>query len=350
MHHEQFLMGTKLNIFFIFLSFLSILFIPTSHYSQVLGPGYQTVVKFEYQYSDYFNYTYPDPIHFEFPDNVYVQPLPYISSFPEHRFLAKVSQYFGFYTNLGLRYQRGILDDQIQQNIYNATLRHELSDLYSVSGAYQYMELNNSENDTLDYSGHMLELGGKFNFAGAIHIEPSYSYYTSSYFSPEAVSGGGHFLTLKLRQALSPALAVQMKYSYLVVDFTSTGGGQDYYHANTFTLWLSQWLPTQTAVHMLGRYYRDSYKTVSFSPGLEVVQYVKWNIILHLSYRYYHNKPIVSSFLERIRGESFTTNAISAILDYRFSANPKIGLKYRFYTSNQNIDMNTYLISLEQVL
>jgi hypothetical protein len=337
-------------IFFTYTVFILILCFPLIIFAQLLGPGYQTVVKFEYQYSDYFNYTYPDPIHFEYPDNVYIQPSPYISSFPEHRFLAKISQYFGFFTNLGLRYQRGILDENIQQNIYNAKLSHELSDLYSIAGAYQYMQLDSRESDTLSYSGHMAELSGKFNFAGAIYIEPSYAYYSSSYFSPEAVSGGGNFIGLKLRQALSPALAVQLKYNYLVVDFTSTSGQEDYYHANTITLWLSQWLPTQTAVHMLGRYYRDSYKTVSFSPGVEVVQYVKWNIILHLAYRYYHNKPAVMSFLERIRGDSFTTNAVSAILDYRFTANTKIALKYRFYTSNQNIDMNTYLISLEQVL
>ncbi len=343
-------MKNKTDIIFIIAGFLIFLFISTNLYAQLLGPGYQTVIKFEYQYSDYFNYSYPDPIHFEFPDNIYVQPRPYISSFPEHRFLTRISQYFGFYTNLGLRYQRGILDDKIQQNIYNAKLTHELSDLYSVRGAYQYMEINNRDGDSLNYAGHMLELGGKFNFAGAIHIEPSYAYYTSSYFSPEAATGGGHFITLKLRQALSPAMAVQLKYSYLVVDFTSINGEADYYHAHTFTFWLSQWLPTQTAIHMLGRYYRDSYKTVSFSPGLEVVQYVKWNIILHLSYRYYHNRPAIESFLERIRGNSFTTNAASAILDYRLSANTKVALKYRFYTSNQNIDMNTYLISLEQVL
>jgi hypothetical protein len=343
-------MKSKAYIIFTFALSSIFFFISKNLQAQLLGPGNQTVIKFEYQYSDYFDYTYPDPIYFEYPDKVYSQPQPYISSFPEHRFLTRISQYFGFFTNLGLRYQRGILDNKTQQNIYNAKLTHELSDLYSVTGAYQYMELNSQQNDTLSYAGHMLELGGKFNFAGAIYIEPSYAYYTSSYFSPEAVSGGGHFINLKLRQALSPAMAIQVKYNYLLVDFTSTTGEQDYYHANTFTVWVSQWLPTQTAIHMLGRYYWNSYKTVSISPGLEVVQYLKWNTILHLSYRYYHNKPTVESFLERIRGNSFTTNAASAILDYRISANTKIGLKYRFYTSNQNIDMNTYLISLEQVL
>ena len=340
------------KIYIIYTISCSFLFlgIPKNIYAQLLGPGYQTVIKLEYQYSDYFNYSYPDPILYDYPDVIYFQPQPYIASFPEHRFLAKISQYFGFFTNLGLRYQKGILDDNIQQNTYNATLTHELSDLYSVTGAYQYMEVDNQENDTLDYAGHMLELGGKFNFAGATYIEPSYAYYTSSYFSPEAAAGGGHFITLRLRQALSQALAVQVKYDYLSVNFTSINGQENYYHANTLTIWASQWLPTQTAFHVLGRSYWDSYKTFSISPGCEVIQYVKWNIILHLSYRFYHNKPIIESVLQRIKGNSFTTNAASVILDYRLSANTTIGLKYRFYTSNQDIDMNTYLISLEQVL
>jgi len=326
-----------------------ILLIPGNTYGQLLGPGYQTVIKLEYQYTDYFNYTYPDPILYEYPDMIYLQPQPYIASFPEHRFLTKISQYFGFFTNLGLRYQKSILDKNIKQNIYYAALTHELSDLYSVSAAYQYMDLKNQQSDSLSYGGHMLEIGGKFNFAGAIFIEPGYAYYTSSYFSPEAASGGGHNISLRLRQALSPAMALQVKYDYLAVDFTGTRGDENYYHANTLTLWISQWLPTQTAVHMLGRYYWDSYKTYSISPGLEVIQYVKWNIILHLSYRFYHNKPQVESTLQRLKGDSFTTNAASVILDYRFTANTTIGLKYRFYTSNQDIDMNTYLISLEQV-
>ena len=144
-------MRYKTYNFFTFAVICTVLLNWPNLFAQLFGPGYQTVVKFEYQYSDYFNYSYPDPIHFEYPDNVYVQPTPYISSFPEHRFLTRISQYFGFFTNLGLRYQRGILDDQIQQNIYNAKLSHELSDLYSISGAYQYMELNNEKSDTDDY-------------------------------------------------------------------------------------------------------------------------------------------------------------------------------------------------------
>jgi len=90
--------------------------------------------------------------------------------------------------------------------------------------------------------------------------------------------------------------------------------------------------------------------TRSYSPALEIVHYIDWDVIARLSYRYYHNKPQEEEFLQRIKGGSFSTHALSAILDYSFSVNTRVQLKYRYYTSDQNVDMNTYLISLEQIL
>ena len=75
--------------------FLLLLSVTKASYSQLLGTGFQTVIKTEYQYSDYIKYTYPDPILYEYPDVLYYQPSPYFSSFPEHRFLTKITQYFG---------------------------------------------------------------------------------------------------------------------------------------------------------------------------------------------------------------------------------------------------------------
>ncbi|UCE07206.1 MAG: hypothetical protein JSW07_04005 [bacterium] len=318
-------------------------------YSQLLGSGYQTVIKTEYQYSDYFKYTYPDPILFEYPDQLYFQPLPFIVSFPEHRFLTRITQYFGFKTSLGLRYQWSQLDKNNRQRFYNFRLEHELNDQFSVMGTYQFMNLN-SKSDTLDYSGHTFEIGGKFNFAGAIHIEPSFGYYTSGYFSPNAKKGGGYTIMLNLRQALGTTTALQFKYYYLKVDFTTELDKHEKFDSNTVTIWLSQYLPTETALHLSGRFYWNTLKTYSFSPGFEVIQYVDWKTILHLSYRYYQNRPKSELFLQRIKGDTFATHAISAILEYSYSANTKIFLKYRFYTSDQSVQMNTYLIGLEQIL
>jgi len=319
-------------------------------YSQLLGSGYQTVIKTEYQYSDYFHYTYPDPILFEYPDQLYFQPAPFLASFPEHRFLTRVTQYFGFNTSLGLRYQWSQLDKNNRQSFYNFRLDHELNDQFSVMGSYQFMSLDNKNEDELDYSGHILEIGGKYNFAGAVHVEPSLSYYTSGYFAPNAKSGGGYTAMLNLRQALGRATALQIKYYYLKVDFTTELDKNEKFDANTLTIWLSQYLPMETAIHLSGRFYWNTQQTQSFSPSLEVIHYLSWQTILHVSYRYYKNRPQTEAFLQRIKGETFSTHAISAILEYSFSANTKLQLKYRFYTSDQQVQMNTYLVGFEQIL
>ena len=333
----------------VFFSLLTFFFKLDNLHCQLLGSGYQTVIKTEYQYSDYFKYTYPNPILFEYPDQLYFQPLPFIAGFPEHRFLTRITQYFGFKTSLGLRYQWSQLDKNNRQNFYNFRLEHELNDQFSLMGSYQYMSLNNN-NDDLDYAGHTFEFGGKFNFAGAVHIEPSFSYYTSGYIAPNAKKGGGYTAMLNLRQALGRTTALQLKYYYLKVDFTDELDNREKFDANTVTIWLSQYLPSETAIHLNGRFYWNTVKTQSFSPGLEVIQYLSWKTILHVSYRYYKNRPKTESFLQRIKGDTFSTHAISVIFEYSLSANTKIDLKYRFYTSDQNLQMNTYLIGLEQIL
>ena len=343
------MMQLKIKIFLLLP--LSIFFFEANKlYSQLLGLGYQTVIKTEYQYSDYFNYAYPDPILFEYPDQLYFQPAPFIASFPEHRFLTRITQYFGFKTSLGLRYQRSQLDKNNRQSIYNFRLDHELNDQFSVMGSYQFMSLDNKNDDASDYSGHTFEVGGKFNFAGAVHIEPSIGYYTSGYFSPNAKSGGGYTATLNLRQALGRTTALQIKYYYMKVDFTTEPGKNEKFDSNTLTIWLSQYLTTETALHLSGRFYWNTQQTQSFSPGLEVIQYVNWKTILHLSYRYYKNRPKSEVFLQRIEGDTFSTHAISAIAEYSLSANTKIHFKSRFYTSDQDVQMNTYLIGWEQIL
>ena len=318
-------------------------------YGQIFGAGYQTIIKTEYQYSDYNKYTYPDPILFEYPDVPYFQPLPYISAFPEHRFLTKITQYFGFSTSLGIRYQRSHLDQNNQQGIYNFRLTHELSDQYSVISAYQYMDLKNNDATGSDYSGHMFEIGGKFNFAGAVYLEPSYGYFTSGYVTAGTDQGGAHSLTMKLRQALTRTTAIQAKYNYFYIDYSTTDLKQEKFFANTLTLWLSQYLPTETAVHLSNRFYWNSSETKSFSPSIEFIQYLDWKTIVHLDYRFYRNEPKEETFLQRISNDSFSTHSCSAILEYSFTVNTKIWLKYRYYTSDQNISMNTYLFAIEQV-
>ncbi len=338
----------KIKIFFIFL-LLMLLFNVNDLRSQLLGSGYQTVIKTEYQYSNYFKYTYPDPVLYEYPDVPYFQPLPYIFAFPEHRFLTRITQYLGFKTSMGFRYQRSHLDKNINQHIYNARFNYEINDQYSVMATYQFMDLKNNTKAGSNYSGHMFEVGGKFNFAGAVHIEPSYGYYTSGYVTAGTKQGGAHSITLKLRQALRSTTALQVKYNYFYIDYSTLEKKEEKFYANTLTVWLSQYLPTETALHLSNRFYWNSTKAKSFSPAFEVIQYLNWKAILHLNYRYYHNKPQEEAFLQRISGDTFSTHSWSAILEYSFTVNTKIWLKYRYYMSDQDVSMNTYLIALEQI-
>lgn len=329
---------------------LTVLFaIAQAGFGQIFGAGYQTVIKTEYQYSDYNKYTYPDPILFEYPDVPYFQPLPYISAFPEHRFLTKITQYFGFSTSLGFRYQRSSLDQYNRQGIYNFRLTHELSDQYSIMGTYQYMDLKSESQDGDSYSGHMFEIGGKFNFAGAVLVEPGYGFYTSGYVAAGTDQGGAHSLTLNLRQALTRTTALQAKYNYFYIDYSTLDLSKEIFFANTLTVWLSQYLPTETAIHLSNRFYWNSSETRSFSPSIEFIQYLNWKTIVHVDYRYYRNEPQEQDFLQRIKGDHFSTHSCSAILEYSFTVNTKIWLKYRYYTSDQNISMNTYLFAIEQV-
>jgi hypothetical protein len=331
----------------IYLPILIFLICFSELYGQLLGPGYQTIIKLEYQYSDYIDYTFPDPVLYQYPDVAYRQPRPFILFFPEHRFLTRLTQYFGFKTSLAMRYQWSDLDENIRQKIYNTRLSYELNDEFSVMGGYQYMSLENYVSTLDSYSGHMVEIGGKFNFAGAIHLEPSYAYYTAGYFSPLAEGGGGHSFLFKYRQALTSSTAFQLKYNFLLIDFSTINENQEF-NSQTATIWLSQYLPTETAIHLSTRFYWNTVDTKSYAPALEITQYITWNIILHLGYRYYVNNPGTEDFLERIKGLTLTTIAFSGILDYSISVDTKIQLKYRYYVSNQDITMNTYLFSIEQ--
>lgn len=317
---------------------------------QLLGEGRQTVIKTEYQYSDYLKYTYPDPILFEYPDVPYFQPQPFIATFPEHRVLTKVTQYFGFDTYLGLRYQWGYLDDNTRQRIYNTQLTHELNNQYSIMGSYQFMQLDNLTQAENSYSGHMMEVGGKFNFAGATHIEPAIGFYTSGYVAANAESGGAIAFSLKVRQALTTSTAFQLKYYLFNVNYTMPGQKKETFQSNTLTCWLSQYFPFEAALHFSTRFYWNSQETYTFAPEIEFIKYFRWNFIFHLAYRYYHNEPGNIDFLQRIQGDFFATQAISAIFDFSFTANTSMQLKYRYYTSNQDVRMNTYLIGLEQIL
>jgi hypothetical protein len=188
----------------------------------------------------------------------------------------------------------------------------------------------------------MWDGGVKYDFGGFFRIEPSLSLYWNDVSGAQQKSQS---YTLKLRQALTNTTALQTKYNYFHAQ-----GGQGF-SFNTVTLWLSQWFQSQTALHLSFRYHWDTQQGQSLAPGLEVGQYLNWATTLNVSYRFFtmENDDPASTFYQQITGDSFDSNSFSVILNRTQWTNTTLILKYRYYTCNQDVRMNTYLFSVEQV-
>lgn len=301
--------------------------------------GNFTQVKLEYQYSDYLDYTYPSPILFEYPGQDYRQPMPYIADFPETRALMKVTQGLGFNDVIHLKYQYSDLDRDKNQELFNAKYVRNLSASTEahVSGQLTW--------GTGGFLSRMIEAGGKVDWSGFVLAEGSYGYYYNQVDTAGGSTSDAHSVELKLRQALSRSTAFQVKYAYFFADGTNAD-----FFSNTLTFWLSQYLPTRTAVHLE---WRESWNGLQFrsgSSGLEIDQYLSWATILSLRARFYRGIPRDPLQLELISGNYYQSWSLSGILSHHLFAETVIMLKYRYYWSDQNIQMNTFLIGLEHIL
>jgi len=301
--------------------------------------GNFTQVKLEYQYTDYLDYTYPSPILFEYPNQDYRQPVPYIADFPENRALAKVSQGFGINGVLHTKYQYSDLDRNKWQQLFNLKYVRNLS---SSTEAHVAGQITTGSDNFL---GKMIEVGGKVDWAGFVLLEGTYAYYSNKANTTGASSGDAHSIELKLRQALSRSTALQVKYGY----FFSGGNAPDFF-SNTLTIWLSQYLPTKTAVHLEWREHWNGQHYRSWSPGLEIDQYLSWAMVFSLRGRFYQGLPEDPIQLQSLQGAKFDSYSVSAILSHHLLAETVVMLKYRYYWSDQDIRMNTYLIGLEHIL
>jgi|GEM_PF-1425362 len=330
-----------------------------------IGPNfdYYTKVKFEYQYSDYLDYSWPSAIEYAFGEHPFSQPNPLLASFPEHRWLTKVTQAFGSNIELQLMYHYSFLGKNYftaedgsrsqwnkSEHLYNSRVNYKVKDNLLLNGTVQYStatgnQLYSASAETADLTGWMFDAGCDWDFAGFVRVEPSVSFFMNEIAGSKT---NAQSMNLKLRQALSNTAAFQVKYSYFHTDPIGNQAGLEY---QTVTGWLSQWLPTQTAIHLLYRYHVDNQNAVSNGPGIEISQYLDWATIMTLSYRNYrmNNDDPASNFRQAISGDKFTSDAYSLILSRTFWNDTVIGVKYRYYTTNQNVRMNTYLISLEQV-
>lgn len=331
------------------LSIILVLIVPIVSFA--IGPNfdYYTKLKLEYQYTDYFEYKWPHYIEYIYGESDFSQPAPFLSKFPEHRFLTKITQAFGPDWELQVKYQYGFLGELYEydnsgdftkgddlEEIYNARLEYKINDNFTVNSSAQYTTTS------IDLTGWMGDWGFKYDYGGFFMIEPSLSFYWNE-------AGGSkqkaQSYNLKLRQALTNTTALQVKYNHF------NASGENGFHFNTLTTWLSQWLPTQTALHLSLRYHWDSLDGESYAPGIECIQYLNWATQLHLSYRFFtmSSDDSEAAFYDQITGDSFDSNSFSIILKRNMWADTDIMVKYRYYGSNQDTDMSTYLIGIEQV-
>jgi hypothetical protein len=109
---------------------------------------------------------------------------------------------------------------------------------------------------------------------------------------------------------------------------------------------LSQFLPTQTAVHGNLRLYDNSMGIRSMAPSLEIAQYLNWATILRVKYRFYANdsENVHLGEEEVIIPDNLKSHAVSVQLNREMTPDLLVYAKYRYYKSNLRIEMNTYLL------
>jgi hypothetical protein len=83
---------------------------------------------------------------------------------------------------------------------------------------------------------------------------------------------------------------------------------------------------------------------------LEIDQYLNWASTLTLRARYYRGIPEDPMQLAALKGGKFNSWSLSGIISHQLFAETIVMLKYRYYWSDQDIQMNTYLIGLQYLL
>ena len=298
---------------------------------------YATKVKFEFQYTDYNSYRYPAPISPVYPETEFTQPEPYISDFPEMRSLVRITQIFGPLTALQLRYQYSDLTAEYNQRLYYAQLARDVSDMTNVNFAYHYIEQPGN------FTGYMLAVGCRHDQAGWLLAEGSLSYFRNK-------SSDGNLIhtyspLLSIRYALNRTTAVVGRWE----SFWSEGEVAST-TTNVYSVYLSRFLPTQTAVHLAARFYDNTAGIESVSPTIEVAQYIRWNLTLRLTYRYSNIQYDEEASAGVVEDDEIRAQSLRAFLMWQLNADLKLHLKLRRYISDQDIRMNTYLLGFEYLL
>ncbi|MFH0991589.1 MAG: hypothetical protein V1799_16405 [bacterium] len=318
----------------------AILFSP----SPVTAQGYddafemRSKLKVEVQYADYGEYEYPEPILYQYGLSPYQQRYPYIVNFPERRGLIKFSRLVSSETVLGFKYQFSDLREDVKQHLFETKLTKTLDIGIIGIAAAQLLR------DSRGFSAVQYGTGISWEPNAITLFQGDIQYY---YRGDAASSVGGRLGTanarLKFRQVLTLSTALQAEYS-----FYNAAGNSLKFNSQSLALWLSQFFKTQTAIHVNGRFYTNTMGIQSFSPSLEIAQYIDWATVLWLKFRYYTNESRNVSFGEQgvYIPNGLRSTSVSAQVNHELTPSLLVYGKYRYYKSNLNIQMNTYLTGL----
>ncbi len=181
-----------------------------------------------------------------------------MANFPEKRALIKFTRLVAENSALGIKYQYSDLKQDARQHFLEAKITQTITDETIALASVQFLR------DSRGYSAFQGGVGTLWDINALTSIQGDVQYF---YRGPEAAIVGGRMGTvnarMKFRQVLTLSTALQFEYSF----YDAKGEGLKF-SSHTAALWLSQFLPTQTAVHLNMRVlyeYNGNYIGGSFS-------------------------------------------------------------------------------------
>lgn len=318
--------------------------LPFIFVASVLAQGYDDTfemrnkIKVELQYADYGEYEYPEPIVYRYGVNEYLQNYPYIVNFPEKRGLVKFTRIIGNTTAASIKYQFSELREGINQHLGEVKFTKNMGSAFIGLISGQFI------NDTRKFNAYQPGLGFQWQISPYTILQGDAQYYIRG---KDAEPVGGEMKAvnarIKIRQVVTVSTALLLEYVFYNAD-----GENLQFKSHNASIWLSQFLPTQSAIHVNLRYYNNSMGIHSFAPSVEFAQYLDWATVLRLKYRYYANKSDNVSLGEKdvIVPDNLKSNSYSVQVNREMSSDLELYGLYRYYQSNLHVRMNTYLLGM----
>ena len=331
--------GLSIKAFLLFLIFTG-LYPSQFSFSQGYDDTFEmkNKIKVELQYADYWEYEYPEPIVFQYGVQDYQQNLPYIANFPEKRGLFKFTRLLNSTTALSAKYQFSDIRSGVNQSMVEAKVTRMLGkSIVGLAGAQVII-------DSRNFYAYQPGIGFRWDISPLTIIQADVQYYTRG---SDAVPVGGRLgswnLRAKIRQVLTLSTAVFVEYLYY-----DASGDNIAFTSHVVSLWLSQFLQTQTALHANLRWYDNSMGIRSLAPSIEIAQYINWATVLRVKYRYYANRSENVSLGEQeiIIPDDLKSHTVSVQLNRELSSKFLVYGKYRYYKSNLSIQMHTYMAGM----